>query len=475
MTKTLTPDICVIGAGSGGLSVAAAAAALRVSVVLVERGKMGGDCLNYGCVPSKALIAAARQAQAMRSGQPFGIGAAEPEIDFAAVHRHLRATIAAIAPNDSAERFTALGVQVVKAEGRFKDRSTLMAGDMEICARRFVIATGSSPLIPPIPGLDAVDYLTNETIFDLAEMPEHLLVIGAGPFGLEMAQAYRRLGAQVTVVEAGDALAKEDRELSAIVLARLRSEGVEIREHTRIAAVERRGRHGVRLRLQADARPRILEGTHLLLATGRTANVAELRLDNAGVRHDAYGIKTNARLRSSNRRIYAVGDAAGSLQFTHAANYHAGLVVRSILFRLPARERRDIIPRVTFTDPEIAHVGMSEAEAARAYGAIRVLRWPYSENDRAHAEHRTDGHIKLVTSGRGRLLGVSIAGLHAGEMINFWALALARKMTARDIASYVAPYPTISEIGKRAAVAYFIPTTRNALVRRVVGLLRMLG
>lgn len=475
MATTLTPDICVIGAGSGGLSVAAAAAAFGVSVVLVEKGKMGGDCLNYGCVPSKALIAAARQAQAMREGAAFGVGTCEPDIDFAAVHRHVRETIAAIAPNDSAERFTALGVHVIKAAGRFKDRDTLIAGKAEIRARRFVIATGSSPLIPAISGLDKVHYLTNETIFGLARRPRHLIVIGGGPVGLEMAQAFRRLGSQVTVLEAASALGKEDPELAAVVLKQLRAEGIDIREHARITRIAPVGKDEVHVGIAPGAGTHSVEGTHLLVAVGRRANLAGLDLDKAGIEHDERGLKVNSRLRTSNRRVYAVGDVTGSLQFTHAANYQAGLVVRSALFRLPARERRNIIPRVTFTDPELAHVGMTEAEAARTHRSIRVLRWPYSENDRALAERRTHGHIKLIATARGRLLGASIVGAQAGELINLWALALSKDLKLRDIAAYVAPYPTMSEIGKRAAVTYFIPATRKPLVRRLVGLLRMFG
>jgi len=473
MTKTLTPDICVIGAGAGGLSVAAAAAAFGVSVVLVEKGSMGGDCLNYGCVPSKALIAAARHAQALREGMPFGIGAAEPEIDFEAVHRHVQETIASIAPNDSAERFTALGVEVIRAEGRFADASTLLAGEAEIRARRFVIATGSSPAIPPIPGLDRSGYLTNETIFTLTRRPDHLIVIGAGPMGLELAQAFRRLGSMVTVVEAGAALAKEDPELSSVALKQLRDEGIDIREHTRITHITRLGGHGVRVSFTTGHRA--LEGTHLLLATGRAPNLDGLGLDKAGIVHGEWGLEVNARLRTSNRRVYALGDAAGSMQLTNAASYHAALVVRAILFRLPVRVRHDIIPRVTFTEPEIAHVGMTEPEARQARRRIHVMRWPYAENDRAHAERRTHGHIKVIATPRGRILGATIVGAQAGELINLWALALAKKMTVRDIASYVAAYPTFSEIGKRAAITYFIPAARKTLVRKLTGFLRKLG
>lgn len=475
MPKPLTPDICVIGAGSGGLSVAAAVAAFGVPVVLVEKGKMGGDCLNYGCVPSKAMLAAARHAHAVRHGAEFGIADVEPDIDFSKVNQHVHAVVSAIAPNDSVGRFTALGVQVIKAEARFKDARTVIAGDVEIRARRFVIATGSSPAIPAVPGLDGIDYLTNETLFEQKSRPGHLVIIGGGPVGLEMAQAHRRLGSAVTVIEAATALGKHDPEMVAVVVKKLRADGVEIHEETSVKSVERRGKAGIRVHIESRTGAEIVDGTHLLVATGRTANVARLELEKAGIACDDRGIKVAAKLRTTNRRVYAVGDVTGSLQFTHVAGYHAGLVVRALLFRLPARENRRIIPRVTFTDPELADVGLGEAEAAAKHGAIRILRWPYAENDRAQAERRTEGHVKLVASTRGKILGVSIVGANAGEMISMWALALAKGMTVKDVAAYVPPYPTMGEIGRRAAITYFMEATRKPLVRRVVRWLRVFG
>jgi pyruvate/2-oxoglutarate dehydrogenase complex dihydrolipoamide dehydrogenase (E3) component len=476
MTNRLTPDICVIGAGSGGLSVAAAAAAFGVSVVLVEKGRMGGDCLNYGCVPSKALVAAGKQAHALRNGARFGIADVEPEIDFRLVNRHVHEVIDAIAPNDSVRRFTALGVRVVQAEARFVDRRTVAAGDVEIRARRFVVATGSSPLVPPIPGIETVPFLTNETIFDLKRRPGHLIVVGGGPIGLELAQAHRRLGAQVTVLEAAKALSREDGEVAAFVLASLRDDGVDLREKTTVTSVEPRGRSGVRVLVESDAGPAQIDGTHLLLAVGRAPNVSGLDLETAGIAFDRTGIKVDARLRSiGNRRVYAVGDVAGGPQFTHVANYHAGLVIRSILFRLRTREDRASIPRATYTDPELAHVGMTEADALETVKGVRILRWPYSENDRAQAEHRTAGLVKLVTDRRGRLLGCSIVGAHAGELIALYAMALSRGMGVRDIASLVVPYPTMSEIGKRAAITYFAGATRKPLVRALIRILRVFG
>ena len=475
MTRTLTPDICVIGAGSGGLSVAAAAAAFGVAVVLIEKGKMGGDCLNYGCVPSKAMIAAGKQAHAMRHGSKFGIADVEPEIDFRAVNKHIHGVIAAIAPNDSVERFTALGVHVIKAEAKFTGPRTVVAGDVEIRARRFVVATGSSALVPPIPGLDTVDYFTNETIFEQTRRPGHLIIIGGGPIGMELAQAHRRLGSQVTVLEGLKALGKDDPELAAHVLRALRDDGVAIREGARVTSVEKRGKSGVRVNIETADGAETIDGTHLLLAAGRAANVEGLGLDTAGVDYDRKGIKVTDKLRSTNRRVYAIGDVAGGLQFTHVAGYHAGLVLRPLLFRLPARENRTIIPWVTYTDPELAQVGMTEADALKAHKGVRILRWPYAENDRAQAERKTEGFIKLVTSARGKILGCSIVGANAGEMINIYALAVAQGLGVRDIASYVPPYPTMSEIGKRASITYFAGATRKPIVRRLIRFLRIFG
>lgn len=476
MSSPLTPDICIIGGGSGGLSVAAAAASFGVDVVLVEKGRMGGDCLNYGCVPSKAMIAAGKHAHAIREAPSFGVTAGEVKVNFGKVHDHIHSVIGAIAPNDSVERFRAMGVNVIEAEARFVDKTTLMAGETEIRARRYVVATGSSAFVPPIPGLDTVEYLTNETLFDRTRATKHLIIIGGGPIGMEMAQAHRRLGAEVTVLEGEKALGKDDPELAAIVLENIRAEGVTIHEGCKVTSVEKRGKTGVRVHYESDAGEGFVDGSDVLVAVGRLANVEGLGLDAAGVEHDRRGIKVGANLRSSNKRIYAIGDVAGGLQFTHVAGYHAGLVVQQILFRVPAKENRDIIPWATYTDPELAHVGLSEEEAARRHGGrISILRWPYAENDRAQAERKTKGLIKMVVDRKARILGVSIAGAGAGEMINMWALAVTNGLTLKDVRGYVPPYPTMAEIGKRAAVSYYIPMTRKPYVRWIVRFLRRFG
>jgi pyruvate/2-oxoglutarate dehydrogenase complex dihydrolipoamide dehydrogenase (E3) component len=471
----LTPDICVIGAGSGGLSVAAAAAAFGVPVALIEKGKMGGDCLNYGCVPSKALLAAAKHAAAARRVTPFGLTLPRPDIDFTKINAHVHGVIAAIAPNDSKERFTGLGVQVIEGAARFKDARTVTMGDkFEIKARRFVIATGSSPAVPPIPGLAETPYLTNETVFELKRCPEHLIIIGGGPIGLELAQAHRRLGAKVTVLEAATPLAKDDPECAAIVLEHLAQEGVVLRAGTKVTRV---GQVNGKVQVVIEGSPgeETIEGTDLLIATGRRANVEGLDLDAAGVKYHARGITVDKGLKTTNRKIYAIGDVAGGPQFTHAANHHAGIVIRNALFRLPAKTNDDLIPWVTFTDPELAHVGLTEAQARERHKTIRVLRWPYHENDRAQAERETHGHIKVVTAKNGRILGVTIVGAHAGELITTWILALSRGLNVRAMTDIVIPYPTLSEIGKRAAISYFSPSLSNPKVRRLINFLRRFG
>ncbi len=473
-SETIKADICVIGAGSGGLSVAAAAAAFGRSVVLIERHKMGGDCLNYGCVPSKALLAAGKRAHAMRTAAEFGIAGVEPEIDPRAVNAHVHGVIGAIAPNDSVERFTGLGVRVILAAARFVDKSTVVAGAFRVKARHFVIATGSGPLVPPIPGLDEVPYFTNETIFETQDKLYDLIIVGGGPIGMEMAQAFHRLGSRVTVIEAAKALSKDDPELTKVVIERLRAEGIAIHENTKVESVEG-GLGRVRVNVASGNEKRAIEGTHLLLAVGRKPSTADLGLEAAGVRYDQRGIKVNRGLKTSNRRIFAIGDVAGGLQFTHVANYHAGIVIRRALFRLPAKVDNSVVPWVTFTDPELAHVGLSEEAARKSSGTINVLRWPYHENDRAQAEHETTGHIKVVTAKNGRILGATIVGAQAGELIGMWALAISQKMKIKALTDWISPYPTLAEINKRVAYRYYATAPSSPLVRRIIGLLAKLG
>ena len=469
-SRPLTPDLCVIGAGSGGLAVAAGAVQMGASVVLVERGKMGGDCLNYGCVPSKSLLAAAKLASVWRHSGECGVFYEPPRVDFAAVADSVDRVIASIEPNDSQERFERLGVRVIRAEARFVDARTAQAGDTLIRPRRFVIATGSHPVVPPIPGLDAVPYFTNETVFANRERPEHLIVIGGGPVGIELAQAYRRLGSAVTVVDAGPLLPREDHDLAARLIALLAGAVIVLKPSVGIERVEHSDT-GIVVVLANGER---VTGSHLLLSAGRRPDTAALSLAAAGIEATPHGIKVDARLRTTNRRAFAIGDAAGGPQFTHVALYHAGIVIRNALFRLPARVDYRALPWVTYTDPELAQVGLTEA-AARTQGAIQVLRWPFADNDRAQTERDTVGEVKIITQCNGRIIGATILGSGAGDLILPWALAISQKLKIGAMANLIVPYPTRGEAGKRAAGAYYTPTLFSPRTRWLVRFLARFG
>jgi pyruvate/2-oxoglutarate dehydrogenase complex dihydrolipoamide dehydrogenase (E3) component len=472
MTDTIKADLCVIGAGSGGLTVAAGGAQMGARVVLIEKGEMGGDCLNYGCVPSKALLAAGHAAQAMRDAGRFGIAAVEPEVDFAAVNAHVRGVIDGIAPMDSQERFEGMGVQVIRAAARFTGPHEVEAGGQRIHARRFVVATGSSAAIPPIPGIGDVPVLTNETIFDLETRPEHLIVIGGGPIGAEMAQAHRRLGCEVTVLEMFALLGRDDPEAAEVVRRRMLAEGIAIHEGIQIQDVS--GRAGeITANIARDGATETIRGSHLLVAAGRKTNVDGLGLDEAGIEYSPKGIAVDARLRSSNKRVFAIGDVAGGYQFTHVAGYHGGIVLRNALFMLPAKANHDAVPWVTYTDPELAQVGLTDIQAKEKFGdGINILRWPLAENDRAQAERQPDGFAKIVTDRRGRVVGATIVGTHAGELILPWVLAVSGKQKIGRIASVIAPYPTLSEVGKRAAGSYYAPKLFSERTRKIVRFLQ---
>lgn len=454
------------------MSVAAAATQLGASTVLIEKARMGGDCLNYGCVPSKSLLAAAHAAHTVRGGARLGVCASEPVIDDAKVLGHVRDSIAALAPNDSVERFEGLGARVIQATGRFIAPDVVEADGTRIRARRFVIATGSRAAVPDIPGLDRVPFLTNESLFDRGSLPRHLIIIGGGPIGCEMGQAHRRLGALVTILDRGAILPRDDPELVDVVRARLLGEGIDLRETVTIIRVEPTA-DGVAVVLAGSehGETRIM-GSHLLVATGRQANVDDLGLETAGIAYERGGIQVDARLRTTNRKVFALGDVVGGDRFTHVASHHAGVVIKNALFHLPARADRVAIPRVTYTDPELAGVGLNERQARERHGAIRVLRWPFAENDRARTEAITEGLIKVICSPRGRVLGVGIAGPHAGELLVPWSLCLARSIPIAAMAQLVVPYPTLGEVGKRAAASFF---TNGAFVRKARWIARFLS
>ncbi|HTQ84526.1 MAG TPA: FAD-dependent oxidoreductase [Pseudolabrys sp.] len=463
MAERITPDICVIGGGSGAASLAMAAAAFGVPVAMVARRARDG---HRGRVAS--LLAAAKRAAAVRTGAPFGVTTGAINVDFAKVRAHVQRVADAVAPNEASARLAGFGIRVIEGDAAFKDRRTLMAGDaIEIRARRFVIATGSTPALPQIPGLDQGPYLTSETVFDLAELPEHLIVIGAGSAGLEMAQAFRRLGSAVTVLDAARPLAGDDAECAAIVVDQLAREGAVIRSEVTIARIEY-----ARGKVQAiiDGGDNV-EATQLLVAAGRKPALDGLNLAAAGIVSGDSGIRVNKRLRTSNKRVYAIGDVGQP----HAAAYHANLALRNVLWRSRVKMQGSVVPRLILTDPELAQVGMNEAEARQHGIKFVITRWPYNDNDRAQAERETRGHIKVITSTKGKILGAAIVGAQAGELIAPWALAVAQGLNIGAITDVILPSPTLSDLGKSAALSFFMPRLTSPWVRRIIAGLRIFG
>lgn len=474
MGERIETDVCVIGAGSGGLSFAAGAVQMGADVVLLEKGEMGGDCLNYGCVPSKALIAAGHAAYAVQSAGRFGVEATETTIDHDKVRAHVKGVIADIAPHDSQERFEELGVRVIREHGRFSGPRTVVAGEYQIFAKRIIISTGSAPAVPPIPGLDSVPFFTNETIFDHGDAMAHLLVIGGGPFGLELAQAHRRLGAQVTVIEGLKALGNDDPDLARVVKDRLASEDIDIQEGALVKSIS--GTAGaITIEAVRDGEKLKFEGSHLLLAVGRTPNVGELNLEAAGIEAGRGGIPVNARMQTTNKRVFAIGDAAEGYKFTHIAGYHAGIAIRNILFRLPAKSDYTAVPWVTYTSPELAQVGLTEEAARQKFGEVKILEAKFSDNDRARAEAETDGFLKVITTPKGVVVGASMVGEKSGEIIQSWCLPISKKMKIKDVAGLILPYPTLGEINKRAAGSYYKPSLFSERTRKIVRFLLSLG
>jgi pyruvate/2-oxoglutarate dehydrogenase complex dihydrolipoamide dehydrogenase (E3) component len=471
--RKLKADIIVIGGGSGGLSIASGAAQLGLKVILFEAGEMGGDCLNTGCVPSKALISAGKAAQTMRDAGRFGLTPAEPFADWAKVRAHVHGVIATIAPIDSQERFEGLGVTVIRERARFRDRRTVVSDTVEATARRIVVATGSKAAVPPIPGLGEVPYLTNESVFELDRLPEHLIILGGGPIGIELSQAFRRLGAQVTVIEAERALARADADHAAVALERLRAEGVRILEGHRAVRVDPTAL-GLTVTASSKSGEEVaIHGSHLLVALGRRATVAGLDLDAGGVAFTPAGITTKPNLQStSNPRVWAVGDVAGRGQFTHLAGWHASVFVRNALFRAATRADSLPVPAVTYCEPEVAQIGLTEAEGRAQLGAkARVVSWSFHENDRAQAERAHEGGMKLICDAKGRIHGASIVGEGAGDLLQIVGLAMSNKLSVRALTNMIAPYPSRGEIVKRVAGQFYVPWLFSANTKRLVGVL----
>jgi pyruvate/2-oxoglutarate dehydrogenase complex dihydrolipoamide dehydrogenase (E3) component len=466
-------DIVVIGGGAGGLVVAAGGAQLGAKVALVEKHRLGGDCLWYGCVPSKTLIKSARIAWQMQHADRWAIEPAKPRIELARVMERVAGVIHSIEPNDSPERFRSLGVDVILGEGRFTDQRTFAVDGRKLTAKTFVVATGSRPSVPPIPGIDRTPYLTNETVFDLREDVPELIVVGGGPIGIEMAQAFRRLGSGVTVVDiASSILPKEDRDLADVVHRQLAAEGVRFHLGVTIASVDgRRGDIRVTAR-DSGGSVKTLIGTHLLLAAGRKANLEGLGLEAAGV-EVAHGRIVHEDLRTANPHIYVIGDAAGGHQFTHLAEHHAGVVLRHAIFRLRWTKPSSVVPWCTYTDPELARVGLSETEAKQHGVAHRVYRFALDDVDRARAEGETEGLAKILTTPTGRLIGAAVVSPHAGELIAEYALAMSKRMRASDISGTIHAYPTFAYVNRRAAdqrQKESLTATSRAWIKRVFGL-----
>ncbi|MDF2119325.1 FAD-dependent oxidoreductase [Roseiarcaceae bacterium H3SJ34-1] len=484
MTETLTPDICIIGGGAGGFAVAAGAAAFGVAVVLIEKGEMGGDDLNYGSVPAQVLRNAGSAAHVMTSAQDLGLAPVQPAVDMAALQQRIRATIAGLAPAVSEARLTAMNVRVVRAAARFVSSKAVDAGDVRIEARRFVIATGSSPTVPKIAGLEYVRALTNETVFDLRELPQRLIIAGASRHGLELAQAFRRLGSEVIVLDARTVLSDMDPEFVDHLLGALTREGIEIRQNVKIERIEPDGK-GIRAIVASGAQTDTVVGSHLLITAGRSANVHNLGLEQAGIAFGPDGIKVRANLRTSNRRVYAIGDVAqnnilqdGSAQ---AAQYQAGLVLRSLLFRQSAAVVPGLVPQALYTDPEIAVVGQQDDGAGKLGLKTMVYRWPFAETEKARAalgpggHGPANGHIKVIVAPNGQILGAGIVGPQASELIAPWQLAIAKKLKIGDMADLIVPHPSFSEVSRRASLMYYSVKLHSSLLQSVIGLLRKLG
>ena len=469
MVENLTTDVCVIGAGSSGLVIAAGAALFGVKVILIEKDLMGGDCLNYGCVPSKALIYAGKLKEKLTKVNKVGLNVDIPETNFSDIKNYIDSVIKSIEPNDSVERFEAMGVKVIKGDAKFINKKQLKVNDKKITSKKFVICSGSKPSIPHIQGLELVPFFTNETIFKNTESPSHLLIIGAGAIGVEIAQAYNHLSSRVSILDNKSFLNGKDSELSGILKAKMLSQGIDIYENTSIKKITKFHKRKLQIIVSQDNREFIIDFSHLLLTSGRVANFEGLDIEKAGIKCTKAGISVNSRLRTTNKRVYSAGDVIGKTMFTHSASYEAGIILRNILFKIPAKANASI-PEVIYSSPEYASIGISET-AVQDYSSINILRWPLSENDRAVTEDEDTGLIKIITKKNGLILGVSILSPNAADLIVPWVLAINKKLNISSMASLIVPYPTFSEISKRASSNFFLPKLTSKIVQKLVKIL----
>ncbi len=461
-------DIGIIGGGAAGLTVASGSSQLGAKTLLVEKEKeLGGDCLHYGCVPSKTLIKTAHVYHLMKNGESFGLpGINIPPVDYREVAKRIRSVISVIQKHDSKERFCSLGVNVESGHPSFVDEHTIQLNGNRISAKYWVIATGSSPAVPPIEGLDRIPYLTNKEIFYLDHLPRSLAVLGAGPIAIEMAQSFSRLGSEVTVVQrSGQILSKEDKDMADGVMHVLSAEGVVFYTDASVTGIKDL-RNMKELTIQMGDRVTSVKAEEILVAMGRRPNLEGLNLENAGVSYDRKGIQVDQRLRTTQKHIYAAGDVTGAYQFTHAAGYEGGIVISNAIFHLPRKADYTFFPWCTYTDPELASIGVNEKGAKKA--GIKYTLWEesFKDNDRSLAEGEKAGKIKMILDEKERPLGVQILGLHAGDLVSEWVAVLNGKMKLSTLASAVHPYPTLGEINKRVAGAYLSPKIFSDRMRK---------
>ncbi|MFV1992699.1 MAG: NAD(P)/FAD-dependent oxidoreductase [Acidiferrobacterales bacterium] len=461
-------DLCVIGGGAAGLVVAAGGVGLGAKVVLIEKNRLGGDCLYTGCVPSKAMLHQAAIAHTARQATAIGLtvsGSPDP----GRVQNYVQSIIDKIEPHDSPERFRDLGVEIIFGDAKFANANTVNIGNSTIRARHYVIATGSRPAVPPVPGLDETPYFTNESIFsNKAALPE-LIILGAGPIGLEMAQAHQRLGSQVTVLDiAPSILPREDPDMAAFVQSSLEADGVKFLLGQNISHISQSGTALSVSLTNQDGSTQLVKGSHLLVATGRKTNTDGLALEKARVSTQKNGLLIlNDKLRTTNKHIYACGDAAGPYFFTHMAEHQAGIVLRNTLFHMGAKTETRVVPWSTFTDPELARVGLSESEAKQQKITHEVFTFDMSEVDRAKTDNDTQGKIKVVVNKKGYILGAAIVGARAGELIHEYALAMKQNMKLGQLTGLIHIYPTLAQINRRVADTYLktklTPTTKTIM------------
>ena len=462
-------DIGIIGGGAAGLTVTSGAAQLGAKTLLIEKEKeLGGDCLHFGCVPSKTLIRTAQAYHTMKNAQDFGLPAVEvPPVDFVKVKERIQSVIATIQKHDSEERFCSLGAKVEFGETAFADEHSIRLNGRTVSAKTWVVASGSSPDKPPIEGLDKTPYITNKEIFSLDRLPESMVILGAGPIATEMAQAFCRLGTKVSVVQRSEQiLSKEDKDMADEVMQVLAAEGVAFHLNAVVLDVRDLG-NGKEVRIKnKEGATTSLKAEQILVAMGRDPNLMGLNLEGIGVEFDRKGIKVDARMRTTQRHIYAAGDVTGKFQFTHAAGYEGGIVVSNAIFHLPRKADYTFFPWCTYTDPELASIGMNEKTAKEAGIEYSVFSEAFRDNDRSLAEGERAGKIKMLLDNDEKPLGVQILGPQAGELMSEWVAVLNGKVKLSTLASAVHPYPTLGEINKRVAGIYFSPKIFSDKVRK---------